>query len=272
MSHAALAWARSKPRRARVLAVVVAAAALAAGACLLPRVPQPLWYHAFADQRSWGMVPNAADVLSNLAFLLAGIAGLRALGRARFHQPRERIPYAAFFAGLALTAFGSAYYHLAPSNSRLFWDRLPITVGFMALTAALIAERISVRAGLRLLPALLLLGAAGDLHWIWSEQAGAGDLRFYGLVQAAGATLPYLILLLFPPRYTRGADFLWAGACYGAAKLTEVLDKPIFAAEHLISGHTLKHLLAAAAGLVLARMLLRRTSVAASERIRAAAR
>jgi hypothetical protein len=271
VSHAALDWARSKPRRARLLAVVLAAA-LVLAACLLPRIAQPLWYHDFADRRPWGMIPNAADVLSNLVFLLAGIAGLWALPRARFHQPHERIPYAAFFTGLALTAFGSAYYHLEPGNGRLFWDRLPITVGFMALTAAVITERISVRAGLRLLPVLLLLGAAGDLHWIWTERAGAGDLRFYGLVHAAGATLPFLILLLFPPRYTRGADFLWAGACYGAAKLTEVLDKPIFAAGHLVSGHTLKHLLAAAAGLVLARMLLRRIPVAAPEMIRTAAR
>jgi hypothetical protein len=271
VSHAALDWARSKPRRARLLAVVLAAA-LVLAACLLPRIAQPLWYHDFADRRPWGMIPNAADVLSNLVFLLAGIAGLWALPRARFHQPHERIPYAAFFTGLALTAFGSAYYHLEPGNGRLFWDRLPITVGFMALTAAVITERISVRAGLRLLPVLLLLGAAGDLHWIWTERAGAGDLRFYGLAHAAGATLPFLILLLFPPRYTRGADFLWAGACYGAAKLTEVLDKPIFAAGHLVSGHTLKHLLAAAAGLVLARMLLRRIPVAAPEMIRTAAR
>lgn len=254
-----------------MLAVAGATAALAGAALLLPRIAQPLSYHDFADQRSWGALPNAADVLSNVAFLLGGLAGLWALGQARFQDERERIPYVVFFAGLTLTAFGSAYYHLAPGNSRLFWDRLPITVAFMALAAAVIVERISVRAGLRLLPVLLLVGAAGDLHWIWSERAGAGDLRFYGLVQAGGAAVPYLILLLFPPRYTRGADFVWAGACYAAAKLAEVLDKPIFAAGRLLGGHTLKHLLAAAAGLVLARMLLRRTSVAESKGIRAAA-
>lgn len=256
---------RGWPRRTRLGLVLAITAGFATIAFLLPRVAQPLWYHDFADTRAWMGVPRAADVLSNVAFLLGGLIGFVALGRSTFLDERERIPFAVFFGALALTTFGSAYYHLAPNNSRLFWDRLPITIAFMALAAAVLADRISPRAGLMLLPLLVSIGAASDLHWILTEQAGRGDLRFYALVQAGGATVPYLILLMFAPRYSRGAGYLWAGACYGAAKLAEVLDKPVFSAGHLVSGHTLKHLLAGASGLVLARMLAWRGPIGQSK-------
>ena len=48
-------------------------------ALVLPGMTQPPHYHAFADQRSWAGLPHAADVLSNLGFVLMGVLGLRAL-------------------------------------------------------------------------------------------------------------------------------------------------------------------------------------------------
>jgi DNA-binding FrmR family transcriptional regulator len=158
---------------------------------------------------------------------------------------------ALFFAGVALTGVGSAYYHWAPDNARLVWDRLPMTIGFMALLAAVVAERVSVTAGIALLPALLLAGAGSVAYWYACELRGAGDLRPYALVQFAPAALIPLPLLLFPARYTRGGDLVGVMVIYGAAKLFEVLDGPIFSMGHLLSGHTLKHL-TAARGLVAA--------------------
>jgi hypothetical protein len=45
---------------------------------------------------------------------------------------------------------------------------------------------------------------------------------------------------------------------YALAKVLEALDKPISAAGHIVSGHTLKHLAAAAAGYCILRMLQKR--------------
>ncbi|MBS1841229.1 MAG: alkaline phytoceramidase, partial [Acidobacteria bacterium] len=173
----------------------------------IPRIPQPLSYHDFADRRSWLGVPNFGNVVSNLPFAFFGIAGLvflftRASGAA-FLDRGERQPYFFVFLGLFLTAFGSGYYHWNPSNATLLWDRLPMTIAFMGIVAALIAERISVRAGLISLAPLLILGAASPIQWYLSELHGYGDLRFYAAVQLAAVLSLPLFLLLFPPRYTR---------------------------------------------------------------------
>jgi hypothetical protein len=183
-----------------------------------------------------------------------------AQNRAHFHDPRERWPYLFVFLGLLLTAFGSSYYHLDPSNARLVWDRLPMTIAFMSVVAALIAERLSLRLGLWLLPLLMLVGLSSVLQWYASELRGAGDLRFYASVQIYAA-LFLLTALLFPGLYTRTADLAAVAGLYVLAKILESLDKPIFAAGHIISGHTLKHLAAAAAGYCILFMLVKRHPV-----------
>jgi hypothetical protein len=136
----------------------------------------------FAHRRSFLGIPNFGDVVSNLPFAVIGICGLLALhasspGRLMFLDPRERWPYALVFLGLLLTAFGSSYYHWSPNDAPLVWDRLPMTIAFMAMVAAIIAERIGLRAGLWLLPILLTVGMASVLQWYISEARGAGDLR-----------------------------------------------------------------------------------------------
>jgi hypothetical protein len=161
-----------------------------------------------------------------------------------------------FFA-LILTAGGSAYYHLAPNNARLVWDRLPIIIVFMALLAAVIAERVSVNAGLALFPLLEALGVASVLYWRSSELNGHGDLRLYAAVQVY-AILILLLALLLQPRYARGADFAVVVGLYALAKILEEADRQVFAIGGLVSGHTLKHMAAAAAGYWVLRMLRRR--------------
>jgi len=128
---------------------------------------------------------------------------------------------------------------------------------FMALLAAVIAERISVRAGLGLFPVLEVARVASVLVWRAGELQGHGDLRFYAAVQVY-AILVLLLVLLVPPRYTRGSDFAAAVGFYVLAKILEETDRQVFALGHLVSGHTLKHVAAAAAGYWIVRMLQKR--------------
>jgi hypothetical protein len=134
-----------------------------------------------------------------------------------------------------------------------------MTLGFMSLFAAMIAERVDLRVGLWLLGPLLLAGLGSVLYWHWTELAGAGDLRPYAAVQFFPIVAIPLMLLLFPPRYTGGGAIVIALVWYGLAKLFEEFDGPIYElTRHIISGHSLKHLAAAASAWWLLRMLQRR--------------
>ena len=262
-------------RKASLGTLIILAAIVILACYMMPRIPQPQSYHLFADRRGFLGIPNFGDVLSNLPFALIGIWGLafllKASSRRRsdtFVDERERWPYLFVFVGLLLTAFGSSYYHLAPDNARLLWDRLPMTITFMAMVSAVIAERINVRLGIWLLPILLSIGLTSVLQWEWSEARGSGDLRFYAAVQAYSA-LVVLLAFLFPQRYTRTGDFGLVVGFYALAKALETFDKPIFAILRIVSGHTLKHLAAAAAGYCILRMLQKRQPVTATASVQA---
>jgi len=230
----------------------------------VPRADLPPSYHDFADQRRWLGIPSFGDVVSNLLFLLAGVSGfvflVRNQSREQFADPRARCPYLFVFLGLFLTAFGSAYYHLAPDNDRLVWDRLPMTVVFMPLLSAMIVERVSLKLGLFLLPLLTAVGLVSVIHWHWTVLRGAGDVRFYGAVQLY-AVLALFAALLLPPRYTRGSDLLIVGGFYALAKICEAGDREIYSLGHIVSGHTLKHLAAGLAGFWVLRILQKRKLV-----------
>jgi uncharacterized membrane protein len=238
-----------------------------AAAFLLPPMPQPLDYHDFADQRDALGIENFLDVVSNLAFLAAGLAGLYVVfsGRACFEFPAERWPYAVFFLGILLTAAGSAWYHLAPDNETLFWDRLPMTIAFMGLVSSQVADRISVRAGLVLLGPILLVGVASVVYWIFTERQGAGNVLPYALLQGYAVLVLLIMAALHRSRYTRANDLYLIFGWYVLAKLLEFFDAPVLEYSRLVSGHSLKHVAAAVAGFVTCRMLLQR-SLAAPER------
>ena len=230
-----------------------------------PPIPQPSAYHLFADRRCLLGIPNSLNVLSNLPFGIVGLLGLAAIFSRKANQTGlffdrwERWPYAALFGSGVLTTVGSGYYHLAPDNARLVWDRLPMSVGFMGLLTALLAERISISIGQWLLGPLLVVGAASVVYWYWSEVRNAGDLRLYLLVQFGSLLLVVLLLALYPTRYA-GTGYLVVGlAAYGAAKGFELADQRIFAIGQIVSGHTLKHLVAAGGVVCLVRMLRART-------------
>lgn len=226
------------------------------------RINQPLSYHAFADTRPWSELPNGCNVLSNLPFLVIGIAGLAYLARSRkteaFACPLERAPYAVFFMGIALTSFGSSYYHWSPDSSSLVWDRLPMTLTFMSLLVAMIVERIDRRLGLALLVPLVALGMSTVWYWQWSYLNGNDDLRPYLVVQFGGIILIMTIASLYRSRYTHSGVIWVVGALYVLAKIAEVLDMPIYQFTETVSGHTIKHLIAATAAYALLVSLQRR--------------
>jgi hypothetical protein len=251
-------------RRTGIWLFLALAAVAGTAALLIPRMDLPPSYHHFADQRSWLGIPHFGDVVSNVVYLIAGLWGLAFLSGdsslGLFVDARERWPYLVVFLGLVLTALGSAYYHWAPDNDRLVWDRVPMTIVFMPFVAALIAERVSLRLGFWLLPILTLTGIASVLQWHQSVQRGAGDLRFYGAVQLY-AVLAIFVALLLPSRQTRNSDLLIVAGFYALAKVCETADHQIFSVGYLVSGHTLKHLASGAAGLWILRMIQKRQRV-----------
>jgi hypothetical protein len=185
-----------------------------------PAIAQDETYHSFADQRTLAGIPNFWNVASNLPFALVGFLGLK-----KACDAAQRI----LFTGVLLTAFGSAYYHWAPNDARLIWDRLPMTLVFMAL--------VSIVIGRRFLFPLVAFGIASILWWI-----ATGDLRLYAVAQFGA-----VFVVVFAMFFSTPARQLWPVLLlYALAKLAEHFDQAIYAALP-VSGHTIKHLLAAAA-------------------------
>lgn len=236
----------SRPRLPlRALALVaIGTAAIVAGFALTSPIPQDPAYHLFADDRTLLGIINALDVLSNLPFVIVGSIGIAYALRRKPGVGELAVPYTLFFLGIFLTGFGSGYYHLAPSNDTLVWDRLPMTIGFAGLFSVVVGEFVSMRLGRRLLLPLLIAGAGSVAYWAITEARGVGDLRPYAVVQFLPMLLVPLILAVYG-KNKRMTRYFWAVILfYVLAKLAEFYDTAIFSAFHTISGHSLKHLLA----------------------------
>src|SRR5258707_9478695 len=199
----------------QVLALLVSGIAVFGIVLCLTFYPQPWHYHEFADQRTLLGLPHFFNVISNAPFLLIGLAGLAVLVRRRGTWPSglflDRVecwPYGTLFLGVALTAFGSAYYHLDPTTERLVWDRLPMTIGFMSFFAAMLGEHIDAKVGTWLLGPLLLFGIGSVVQWYTSELHGAGNLWIYAFVQFYPLVTVCILLRFFTSRYT-GRHYVW---------------------------------------------------------------
>ena len=215
-------------------------------------------YHLFADGRSCLGIANFGNVASNGLFLLSGVIGALHCWRKREGAWRS---WLVFFTGVALVFFGSAYYHGAPGDDTLVWDRLPMTVAFMGLFTALLSEHVSEHLDAkRELPLLIMALAVGIFSVFWWQYSG--DLRIYVWVQGAPLlAIPYVIAA-FPGRYDQRHYLLYGVGLYALAKVAELLDHEIYAATGaLISGHSIKHLTAALAVLCVLLMLKRRQSL-----------
>jgi hypothetical protein len=246
-----------------LLGVAVVAAALT------PPIPQDPAYHRLADARTFLGIPNALNVLSNAPFVVVGVLGAWAVrpgGSARFVDARERWPWMVFFAGLFLTGFGSAYYHLAPDHTRLMWDRLPLAIAVTALFAAVVTERVGVGFGVAALAPLVAIGVASVLWWHAGEMRGHGDLRAYAIVQFYPIVAVPLMLYAWPPRYSLGGAILATVGVYVFAKAFELLDAELLRLGGIVSGHTLKHLIVGLAGSIIVWMLEARRPIAPAMR------
>jgi len=252
--------------------IVILIGFLVAGLLALPAldpIPQGPDYHLFADTRFLFGIPHIGNVISNAGFAVVGVLGLLAVaGRRRdalFAQRSDAWPYLGFFLGVALVSPESAYYHWAPSNDRLLWDRLPMSIAFMAFFSAIIADRIDSKAGNTWLLAVLIgRGIASLAYWDWTESLGQGDLRFYGFVQFYPLiAVPAVCWLFREYRYIAGRYIVWLIGWYGLSKLLEFYDGEVFGLlGHTVSGHTLKHVAAAIATLVVLDLLLARRPAA----------
>lgn len=238
----------SKPRLTAsgrwIFVLLVIGAAVVLTAALNP-FAQPPGYHDFADARQMFGIPRAFDVLSNLPFVFVGIIGLYLCLAKRPQQFDAEVvlAYVTLFAGLLLTGFGSGYYHLAPDNQRLVWDRLPMTLVMVGFFSVVLLDRVTTAAAAWCLPLLSLLGLGSVLQWWWSESRGHGDLRWYLLFQSLVILVGLLLLVLFPTVKIEGTRALViAVGANIAAKVFEMLDKPIYHVGGMVSGHTLKHL------------------------------
>jgi hypothetical protein len=232
-----------KSKKVKQTIVICAAALLIVAAFLLPAVKQQQAFHDFADKRPLLFIPNAGDVLSNLAFLIVAIWGLTVLRKDTIiaaSQNNLRNAYRWMFLGLMLTAFGSAFYHWAPMDKRLVWDRLPMTMVFMPLLAATFIERLDVK-GNWLLIAAVVAGAGSVFYWKFSQ-----NLMPYYIAQYGAIFLILLSIILLPSAYTKRYNILVAAGFYAIAFTCEKFDRSIFSFTHeIVSGHTIKHLSAA---------------------------
>ncbi|NIA27228.1 MAG: alkaline phytoceramidase [Desulfobulbaceae bacterium] len=239
---------------------IVALAIVGLVLALTSPIPQDPNYHLFADGRTLFAVPNYCNVLSNLPFLFVGLWGLSTVNKYSrgVYAPELAPAYRVFFVGILLTAFGSGYYHVAPSNESLLFDRLPMTIGFAGLFSIVTGEFVSIRIGRRLLRPLLVIGVASVAYWAVTESYGVGDLRPYAFVQF----LPMLLIPIILSVYRSASDatrYFWMMiAFYVLAKICEQFDAEIFALGEVVSGHTLKHLFASLTPATLLYMLTRR--------------
>ena len=226
-------------------------------------IAQPANYHAFADLGDFMGIPHAADVLSNIGFALTGLWGIRKLWPLRRHPLHHSgwPGYSVFLFGLIFTALGSGYYHLTPDNAHLLWDRLPIALACAGLLTGVWAETALPKSRAVMATLVLALYAiASVLWWYVTELNGQGDLRPYLLLQI----LPLMLIPLWQTIYKSNLhDRSWFGAAlllYIFAKLAELNDGALYAmTDRLISGHTLKHLLATAAATAIVYRLTQRT-------------
>lgn len=224
--------------------------AVTAVGLFLPAIHQPESYHHFADQRAWHAIPNFADVVSNLIFTAVGAIGLYKLRSLPGAMQNAGLPLSVFFGGLLLTGAGSAYYHWAPDAQTILVDRVPMVFAFAGVIGTFLTQRVSARIGLFGLIAGLGVGCAG-----LAASAITGNLALYLALQFGG--LAGIAAGLFLLKKTDDHLPWWTLiGWYAVAKALELGDHLVWdVTQHMVSGHTLKHIAAGMAGIALLRAL-----------------
>ena len=216
-------------------------------AIFLPAIAQNQNYHNFIDQRTFFRIKNASNTLSNLAFIVVGLWGLINFYKNKYIKISNSFSVLLnlFFISIILTGLGSSYYHLSPNDFTLVFDRLALSFTFAVILAMLASIRISERSGFHTLAELIILAPLSVLLWNYN-----GNLTPYAVLQFGGIIIIILTLLLTKAQ-KQSPCFTSLIILYGFAKVAEFYDVEIFnLSQNLISGHTLKHLIASIAVLV----------------------
>lgn len=215
----------------------------------LERFEQDVGYHRFIDSNEYFGIPNALNVLTNIPFLVVGWLGIQFFYPANqtehYTFDKNKLPYLMLFIGVFLVGLGSSYYHLFPNNQTLVWDRIPMTIGFMSLFAIVMSEFVSEKIGKFSFIPLLMMGVGSVLYWWYTESVGQGDLRFYAAVQLLPIVTIPILLLFFTSQKVAVSGYWLVLFAYLLAKIAEIYDAQIFELLGFISGHSLKHLIAA---------------------------
>ncbi len=215
-------------------------------------ISQDPCYHDFADKRAIFDIPNFFDVTTNVFFAIFGFIGLYFCLRKK--QNDAPWSWIIFFFGVAIVCFGSGYYHWNPNNDTLVWDRLPMTIGFMGLFIAILSEYVNTKIERLLLVPAILLGLFSVIYWHYVD-----DLRFYLWIQLIPLLTIPVAMIVFKGKYTHQKYLIIALMFYLLAKVTETYDKEIFSFNFkLLSGHSLKHILASFGPLIIYLMLKKR--------------
>jgi hypothetical protein len=243
----------SRYRRFIILSLIASGSILAI--MFIPVIPQDPSYHKFADDRMFWGIPNTFNVVSNIPLFIVGLFGLIFCVK---HPATAGIwSWRIFFGAVILISAGSAYYHWAPNNWTLFWDRLPLVIGFMALFVSLLSEFIHPRLEAILLIPMCMLGIASVIYWHFTD-----DLRFYAWVQFFPLLYISIVSLIYRQRSAYQSYLFAALGLYILAKVAEVFDKSFFSMTHQnVSGHSLKHFLSILAVYFLYLRLRRSSSI-----------
>lgn len=207
----------------------------------LSPLTQSQLYHNFAEQRILFNIPHFGDVLSNLSFVVVGIL---LLWQSKTWQYTElyKGQYSLFkflAYGSILLGLGSGYYHWAPVDITLAWDRATMILGFGVIfyDSCLRYNIFSVNKPLIGVSITTILFLCTIIFWLVTSR-----LEPYVFVQF----FTMFILVVFAIKNYKEIPskhlfnmFVW----YALAKLFENQDKTIFSyTNELISGHTLKHI------------------------------
>lgn len=199
---------------------------------------QDVQYHHFSDVTTVFGIPNFWNVISNFPFVIVGVMGLRKF----IFSGKEKLYYGLLFLGVLLTGIGSSYYHMCPNSQSLIWDRMPMTIVFMTLFSIIISEFVSERLGRLFLIPSILIGLSSIVYWVFGSDH---DLRLYVLVQFYPLIAIAIILIFFKSKYNKSNRYLILLLTYLFAKIFESFDHEIHEFLGVISGHSLKHIIAA---------------------------
>ncbi|MCQ1060355.1 ceramidase [Photobacterium sp. DNB23_23_1] len=234
----------------RYILLIAIALALGVMAIYFSPIRQSRNFYDYADQRLLFGIPHFWNVVSNLGFLIVGIIGLRESIRNRLVINQSlSFAYQLFFISLIGAFLGSSLYHLSPGPFTLMIDRIPITISFICLYCIILAEYLSPTLGRAMLLPTLAYGVLSVIYWYMTDVIdGRGDMAPYVLVQLLPIIHIPLIIWLYPNSRNPTRYYFYALGLYVLCKLAESNDDEIYELTSQVSGHFLKHILAALAG------------------------